>query len=327
MSELRITYDRHGPAQEVLKLEEVPLVDLNPGQLRIRMDYANINPSDLGMIGGTYGRLPQLPAIAGREGVGTVEAIHPETRTSLKTGDRVRMPESLGAWRSHVICEPEGLINVPSEIPAEQAATLFINPPTALLLLEQFVDLKPGDWVIQNAANSSVGIWVIQLCKLRGLHSVNLVRRNELAAPLQALGADIVLEDNDDNIKQLKAMTGGNAAKLALNSVGGASVIRLIRGLADGGTCVTFGGMVGDPIRFPTRNLIFNDVHLCGFWMDKWMRSHSQEDIQALYDRLFDLVKTNGLQSPIAGIHPLRDVTSAIQASSSPHFGKVLIKG
>lgn len=327
MSELRITYDRHGPAQEVLKLEEVPLVDLNPGQLRIRMDYANINPSDLGMIGGTYGRLPQLPAIAGREGVGTVEAIHPETRTSLKTGDRVRMPESLGAWRSHVICEPEGLINVPSDIPAEQAATLFINPPTALLLLEQFVDLKPGDWVIQNAANSSVGIWVIQLCKLRGLHSVNLVRRNELATPLQALGADIVLEDNDDNIKQLKAMTGGNAAKLALNSVGGASVIRLIRGLADGGTCVTFGGMVGDPIRFPTRNLIFNDVHLCGFWMDKWMRSHAQDEIQALYNRLFDLVRTNELQSPIAGIHPLRDVTSAIQASSSPHFGKVLIKG
>ena len=327
MSELRITYDRHGPAQEVLKLEEVPLVDLNPGQLRIRMDYANINPSDLGMIGGTYGRLPQLPAIAGREGVGTVEAIHPETRTSLKTGDRVRMPESLGAWRSHVICEPEGLINVPSEIPAEQAATLFINPPTALLLLEQFGNLKPGDWVIQNAANSSVGIWVIQLCKLRGLHSVNLVRRNELAAPLQALGADIVLEDNDDNIKQLKAMTGGNSAKLALNSVGGNSVIRLIRGMADGGTCVTFGGMVGDPIRFPTRNLIFNDVHFCGFWMDKWMRSHSQEDIQALYDRLFDLVKTHGLSSPIAGIHPLRDVTRAIQASSSPHFGKVLIKG
>ncbi|MBN2234997.1 MAG: 2-enoyl thioester reductase domain-containing protein, partial [Opitutales bacterium] len=273
MSEIRITYDRHGPAQEVLSTQEVPLADPAPGQLRIRMDYANINPSDLGMIGGTYGRLPQLPAVAGREGVGTVESIHPGTRTSLKTGDRVRMPESLGAWRSHVICEPEGLIKVPSDIAAEQAATLFINPPTALLLLEQFVDLKPGDWVIQNAANSSVGIWVIQLCKLRGLHSVNLVRRNELAAPLQALGADIVLEDNDDNIKQLKAMTGGNLAKLALNSVGGASVIRLIRGLADGGTCVTFGGMVGDPIRFPTRNLIFNDVHLCGFWMDKWMRS------------------------------------------------------
>ena len=327
MSELRITYDRHGPAQEVLKLEEVPLVDLNPGQLRIRMDYANINPSDLGMIGGTYGRLPQLPAVAGREGVGTVESIHPQTRTSLKTGDRVRMPESLGAWRSHVICEPDGLIKVPSDIPAEQAATLFINPPTALLLLEQFVDLKPGDWVIQNAANSSVGIWVIQLCKLRGLHSVNLVRRNELAAPLQALGADIVLEDNGDNIKQIKTLTGGNLAKLALNSVGGNSVIRLIRGMADGGTCVTFGGMVGDPIRFPTRNLIFNDLHLCGFWMDKWMRSHSQDEIQALYNRLFDLVKTNGLQSPIAGIHPLRDVTSAIQASSSPHFGKVLIKG
>lgn len=327
MSELRITYDRHGPAQEVLKLEEVPLVDLNPGQLRIRMDYANINPSDLGMIGGTYGRLPQLPAVAGREGVGTVEAIHPETRTSLKTGDRVRMPESLGAWRSHVICEPDGLINVPSDIPAEQAATLFINPPTALLLLEEFVDLKPGDWVIQNAANSSVGTWVIQLCKLKGLHTINLVRRSELADPLRALGADVVIEDNDDNIKQIKTLTGGNLAKLALNSVGGASVIRLIRGLADGGTCVTFGGMVGDPIRFPTRNLIFNDVHLCGFWMDKWMRSHSQDEIQALYNRLFDLVKTNGLSSPIAGTYSLRETVDAIQAASSPRMGKVLIRG
>jgi len=68
-------------------------------------------------------------------------------------------------------------------------------------------------------------------------------------------------------------------------------------------------------------------VHLCGFWMDKWMRSHSQDEIQALYNRLFDLVKTNGLSSPIAGTYSLRETVDAIQAASSPRMGKVLIRG
>ena len=58
--------------------------------------------------------------------------------------------------------------------------TMAINPPTAALLLSEYVDLKPGEWVVQNAANSGVGRWVIAFAKTRGLKTVNIVRRPEL---------------------------------------------------------------------------------------------------------------------------------------------------
>lgn len=70
-----------------------------------------------------------------------------------------------------------------------------INPPTAVLLLREYVDLQPGDWVAQNAANSGVGRLVIAIAKTRGLRTINFVRRAELVAELKAAGGDIVVVD------------------------------------------------------------------------------------------------------------------------------------
>jgi mitochondrial enoyl-[acyl-carrier protein] reductase / trans-2-enoyl-CoA reductase len=321
----RIIYSTHGKPTEVLKFEHFELPGLQPGEVIIELAYANINPSDLGMIGGTYGKLPPLPAVPGREGVGRVVDVHPHV-TVVKKGDLVRIPESVGAWQSHCIAAASDLFVLPTHLDEAQAATLFINPPTALMLLESFVDLQPGDWILQNASNSQVGMWVIQLARTRGIHTLNIVRREGLEAPLRDIGADHVIVENNDYPKTLRDLTGGKKPRLALNSVGGESVVNLIRCLEDGGTCVTFGGMVGDPIRFPTRFLIFNDVHLCGFWMDKWMRQHSRQDISALYQRVFDATTTHGLQTPIEQVYPLEQAVDAIRAFQQPRFGKLLLK-
>jgi mitochondrial enoyl-[acyl-carrier protein] reductase / trans-2-enoyl-CoA reductase len=321
----RIIYSTHGKPAEVLKCESFELESLQPGEVIIALAYANINPSDLGMIGGTYGKLPPLPAVPGREGVGRIVDVHPDV-TSVEAGDLVRIPESVGAWQSHCIAKADALFRLPKNLDEAQAATLFINPPTALMLLESFVELQPGDWIIQNASNSQVGMWVIQLASARGIHTLNVVRREGLEAPLHDIGADHVIVENNDYPKSIRELTGGKKPRLALNSVGGESVVNLIRCLEDGGTCVTFGGMVGDPVRFPTRFLIFNDVHLCGFWMDKWMRQHSSEEIAELYQRVFDAVVTDGLQSHIEQVFPLEQAVDAIRAFQQPRLGKLLLR-
>ena len=321
-----LSYSRFGKAEEVISCNSVELPPLQDGEALIRMRFANINPSDLGMIGGSYGKLLELPAVGGREGMGVIEAIAGDA-SGLAVGDQVRLPETGGTWRSHRIAPCADLIRIPSEIPAEQAATLFINPPTALMLLESLVDLKPGDWVIQNAANSSVGTWVIQLAKAKGLKTINIVRRASLEQELKSLGADVVIEDNNDYPKTLKDLTGGAKPKLALNSIGGESVIRMVKCLADEGVCATFGGMVGDPVRFPTRFLIFNDVKLCGFWMDKWMRTHPKEEVQELYNKVFRYVVEHKISTPIQATYALEDFSEALNAFSQPRMGKILFKG
>jgi NADPH:quinone reductase-like Zn-dependent oxidoreductase len=325
LMETRLVYRQYGKPTEVLECETFQLAAPAKGEATIEMLYANINPSDLGMIGGSYGKLLSLPATAGREGVGRIREIN-GTAAGLAPGDLVRIPESSGTWQSACNAPVSSLYRLPEGMNPEQASTLFINPPTALLLLESILPLKAGDWIVQNAANSAVGTAVIQIAKHMGLKTLNVVRRPELIEPLKALGADAVVLDHDDYPKQLKEITGGSKPRLALNSVGGESVNRLIKSLADGGICVTFGGMVGDPIRFPTRFLIFNGIQLRGFWMDQWYRNHSPEEGKALLDRLCTLWMQSGMKTPVEASFSLADYRQALEAFTAPRLGKVLFR-
>ena len=118
-----------------------------------------------------------------------------------------------------------------------------INPLTAHLLLANFVDLEPGDWVLQSAANSAVGEMVIQLAAARGLRTINVVRRDGLADALTALGADAVVAEGPDFAQRLQAATVGAPVRLALDAVGGETFQRLLATLGPGGTLVSYGMM------------------------------------------------------------------------------------
>src|SRR5256884_9357541 len=108
----------------------------------------------------------------------------------VKVGDRVLVPLYTFSWREGLFAPAAGLVALPEAEP-RQLAMLGINPPTAALLLNEFIDLRPGDWVAQNAANSGVGRSLIAIAKARGLKTINFVRRPELVPELQAVGGDL----------------------------------------------------------------------------------------------------------------------------------------
>ena len=325
MKNKALVFSEYGKPEEVLRLGEYELCGPTAGEVGLRMLAASINPSDLGIIGGTYGTLPPLPAVAGLEGIAEIVEIGKEV-SRLGLGDRVRIPHGTGAWQTHLLSPAKGLVKIPRGIPIEQAATAFVNPPTALLLLKEVTNLEPGDWVIQNAANSAVGIAVIQIAKHLGLRTINLVRREELCQPLIELGADIVLLDNDDYPKALDDITHGLKPQLALNSIGGQSAYRLCKTLGLGGTHVTFGAMTREPIRFPTRYLIFNNIRLTGFWVTRWLEEAGPETTDATYLKIFDLLEKNIIQTQIETTHPLEEFRKALDHNAQPRLGKVLFK-
>ena len=246
--------------------------------------------------------------------------------TDIAEGDRVAMPGE-GAWVEQVNAPAATLRHVPPGLPVLQAAMAFINPPTALRLLRDFVTLEPGSWVIQNAANSAVGFCVVRLATRFGLNTLNVVRNpDKWREPLTASGATAVVADGDDFYKQVAEITGGPKPKLAVNSVGGDSAIKLVRCLADGGTMVTIGGMVGDKVRFPTRNLIFNDVTLRGFWMDRWNRTADRASREAMEAEIFGLIKDGTIEIPIAATFPFEKGLEAVAAAAEGgRDGKTLI--
>ena len=155
-----------------------------------------INPAVVGFCRGSYRLKPPLPATPGAECVGRVMAVGAAV-SHVKPGDLViNLQRENWAQRRRV--KGSDVIRLPDGIDLKQAAMVRINPPTASLMLSDFVDLLPGDWVIQNVANSAVGKLLIRLAKGRGLRTLNVVRRESLFAELEALGADACVVDGPD---------------------------------------------------------------------------------------------------------------------------------
>ena len=319
-----ICHHEFGLPLEVLRLEDVQQAEPQIGEVRVRLLAATINPSDYGMIGGSYGRLRELPAVAGREGVGVVDAIGRGV-TSVGVGARVRFPEA-GAWQETACMPAADVLLVPADVPIEQAAFSFINPPTAYCLLQKMVDLAPGSWVLQNAGNSTVGLAVIQMAKAMGFKTISQVRREELIAPLKALGAEHVVIEGSGWAKQVNELTGGESIQLALNSIGGTSASDQIKALGEGGTQVTFGAMVADLVRFPTRFLIFNDVRLVGFWWDQWSQKAGAQGLNQVMSAVYAMMRDGTLKLPVEATYSFAEYEAAIKHDQQPRLGKVLLK-
>lgn len=318
-----ITYQSYGKPDEVLELGEYELPAVNRSNVKIRLLAATMHPSDMGMITGSYGRLKQLPTVAGREGLGEVLEVG-EDVNDFKPGDRVRFPENAGTWQTACVASAKDLWKVPSDIPIELAAMAFINPPTAWRLLRDG-SLQEGDWLIQNAANSAVGHFVIQMAKSLKFRTLNVVRNPDYIEPLKKLGADEVVLEDSGYEKEIEKYTGGKDICLALNSVGGESALRQIKVLGFKGRQITFGAMTGEPVRFPTRALIFQQITMAGFWLDQWYRQNSRDRVEIMLDRIFATMRSGELTAPIAGKYRLEQFKEALEANSNSRMGKVLL--
>jgi NADPH:quinone reductase-like Zn-dependent oxidoreductase len=291
----------------------------------IEMIAAPINPSDVLTITGQYGALPPLPAIGGNEGVGRVAALG-DGVTGLAVGTRVLMPVAAGSWVSHTVAKATTLMPLPAEGDALQLAMLTVNPPTAALLLSEFVELQAGDWVIQNAANSAVGEYVIQLAKARGLHTVSVVRRQEMVPVLEALGGDVVLVDGPDLAARVAAATNGAKVRLALDAVGGSATDRLAQSVAVGATVVNYGAMSGEACKVAPGSFVFRNVTLRGFWLAFWFRQATVAQQMALYGDLAQRIARGELSARVQRTFPLAQVQDAVAvAASGGRDGKVLL--
>lgn len=326
MNMIRAQYEQRGPVpQDVIAPVEMPIPDLKPGQVLVEVLAAPINPSDVLTLTGEYGMLPPLPAIGGAEGVGRVSKVADDV-TNLPVGQTVLLPVSSGTWSTHLVLPAAKLIPLPNEADAQQLAMLTVNPPTASLMLTEFVKLEPGEWVIQNVANSGVGSYLIQLANIRGWKTVNIVRRESAVEGVKALGGDVVLVDGPGLAKRVKEATYNANIRLAIDAVGGSATDRLASCLANGGTLVNYGMMGGEPCQVSPRNFVFNDVTLKGFWLAKWFKLATREQQMALYGELTKLIAQGKLHARVAQTFDVKDIKAAVAAAvAGERDGKVLI--
>jgi NADPH:quinone reductase-like Zn-dependent oxidoreductase len=313
----QIVYETFGNPGEVLKVVEAPSQPLEAGQVRVEVLRAPINPSDLIQVSGNYGVRPPLPTTAGNEGLGRIVEGEGE-------GQLVLLPAGAGTWATEVVADPRHLVPLPDG-DLDQLSMLFVNPATAALLLTEYVDLKEGDWVIQSAANSAVGGYLVQLARARGINVVCVVRRESAIADLKELGADVVLVDGPDLAREVKEATGAKM-KLAVDAVAGKTAGRLADTLENGGTLVNYGGMSNEDSALGAAALIFNNITVRGFWLVTWMNAVDKVARAALYQDLAGQIAKGTLFAPIDKHFTLDEIAEAAAYSwAGGRKGKVML--
>jgi trans-2-enoyl-CoA reductase len=321
-----VVYERHGNPPDVLRVETQPWPKATAGEAIVQMRAAPINPADLNQIEGKYPVRPQLPATPGFEGAGSVIDVGKSVK-GLTAGALVILPHNLGTWREAVAVKASELVIVPPELDPVQAAMLKINPMTAWRLLHDYVDLKSGDWLIQNAANSAAGRAVIQIARDLGYKTVNVVRREELIDELRAEGGDVVLADGENLREEVKNSTGNAPIRLGLNAVGGGSALRLANTLAPESTLVTFGAMSLQPLKIPNGLLIFKDLRFRGIWISKWYDNATMEERMEAFRALFEMAKRGLLKTKVEKAYPLSELKAAVRhAAQGKRSGKIIFE-
>jgi len=323
---LKAEYQTRGPIpQDVIAATELVLGELQADEALLELVASPINPSDVLMLTGQYGMLPPLPAIGGNEGIARIIEVGNEVQ-GLEVGTLVLIPAGNGAWATHFKVKAAKLSPLPEVPDPHQLSMLTVNPATASLMLSEFVDLKEGDWVIQNAANSGVGSYLIQLAKIRGFKTINVVRRQELVEQLKGIGADAVVVTEGNWVKEVKEITGGEPIKLGIDAVAGKATGLMAQCLSRGGTLINYGMMSGEISRISPEQLIFHNITLKGFWLVNWFSQSSREEQGKLYQELAGYIATGTLSTSIDKVFKVADIKEAVAyANQGGRNGKVLV--
>jgi NADPH:quinone reductase-like Zn-dependent oxidoreductase len=324
-----IVFDRFGEPAEVLHVRDVPVPEPGPGQVRVRMIASPINPSDLMVVRGRYGRLPQLPATPGFEGVGVVEARGPGLLGWLRRNKRVAVLNGQGGnWQELVVVPARQVVPVPDALPDDQAATFFVNPASALVMTRYVLRVPPGAWLLQTAAGSALGRMVIRLGKQYDFRTINVVRRRAQAEELLRAGGDAVVCTADESIEErVRSLTGGAGVPFVLDAVGGSTGAQAVRALGPEGRMLVYGTLSDEPFHLDPRFLMVGHKSVEGFWLSDWIRKQGVATMLGLFRRLKKLFGAGVLGSEVGAVFPFTEIHTAVRQAEAPgRAGKILLQ-
>jgi NADPH:quinone reductase-like Zn-dependent oxidoreductase len=330
--------EKVGEPTDVLRLESRPVPTPEAGQALIRVKATPVHASDLHVLRGRYGFSPEFPTVGGHmECVGRIEALGPDTE-GLKIGERVVNvaipavpgPRVAGTWQEYLVADTRRLLPVPDSLSDSDACQLGVNPLTALLLVTRELDVRPGEWLLQTAAGSTVGRLVIQLARHLGIPTMNVVRRRDAVEEITALGGDeVVCTEDEDLLRRVAEIAGPAGVRKAIDCVAGAVGAQVSQALAPGGEVVVYGALsthrqtdpVALTIPLQARSVIYETKAVRGFWLNRWFGAASPSDVLAALSEVRTLVADGVLTIPQGQPFPLERFDEAISLAEAPARG------
>lgn len=255
---------------EVMRYEDIPLVEPGQGEVRVKIEAAGVNFIDIYHRTGLYA-LP-TPFILGLEAAGIVDAVGPEV-TEFSPGDRVAYSSQQGAYADYAVVPEAKLVPVPADLDLNMAAAAILQGMTAHFLTHSTYPLKAGDTALVHAAAGGVGLVLVQMAKQLGATVIGTVSTEEKARQAREAGADhVILYSQTDFEAETKHLTGGKGVDVVYDSVGQATFEKSLNVIKMRGMMVLFGQSSG-PVApfnpgilankgslFLTRPLIFHHI-------------------------------------------------------------------
>lgn len=336
-----------------IRVEEVPLPMPGPGQVRVRMLFSPVNPSDLNFVHGTYHsalqrmiwnkgqadvcydparRLvcPVPPYTLGGEGVGVVEACGSGLLARRLLGKRVAIASGppAGCWQEYSIAEARKAVVMPDDISDQQAAMFFVNPLAAYVMIREVLRVRAGEWVAISAAGSALGKSVVRMGRLYGFKTLCVVRSDSNSAELRELGADAVVEtERQDLLAEVFRITAGQGVQHALDCVGGHLASELVQCLGMSGHLLVYGTLSGTPMQIPGRDLMMPLTRVSGFFLSNWLALQSPLKLLGVLRSVKKLTGAGIFNAEVTQVFDLGQVVDAVAAATtSGRTGKVLLR-
>ena len=320
-------YEKQGPADEVLKVQEIPIPFPGPGQVRVKIAMSGVNPSDIKTRTGFTGKMPYPRIIPHQDGAGVIDMVGESVENS-RLNQRVWIYEaqygrSDGSAAQYVILDAKQAVSLPDNISLEVGASLGVPAITAHYCLFADGDIKDKKILVQGGAGA-VGEAVILLAKWAGAWVAATVRDINDKQSVLSKGADLVIHLGSENIEDeiRKATHGAGVSKIVEVDLAANYKVD-VRCLDNAGVISTYS--VSSPeqiVPVPLLDLIKRNVTLRFAYVYAIPENYK---IKAVTD--INRCLTDGKYKPTIGqIYPLQQIDQAHKAVEMRKVkGKILI--
>ncbi|WP_414474338.1 quinone oxidoreductase family protein [Microvirga sp. M2] len=295
---------------EALRLDTVELPPPGPGEALVRQSFAGVNYVDVYHRTGLY-PLPQVPAVLGVEGAGTVAAVGPGV-DSVAVGDRVAYAAlPVGAYAAERLVPAERLLRLPATVSEQGAAGIMLRGVTAHMLLHRTYPVGPGTTILVHAAAGGLGLVVTQWAKLLGATVIGTLGSAEKAGIARAAGLDhAILYRETSFVEAVKELTGGRGVDVAYDGIGASTLLETFDAVRPFGTVASVGQAGGPipPIEVaqlgPRRSLSLSRPSVFGYMTDL-------DAYRTAATALLSLLEQGRIDVRVEAVYPLADAARA----------------
>jgi NADPH2:quinone reductase len=309
-------------------IEEVPTPVPGPGQIRIDIHAAGINPNDLLKLRGEHHEKPQPPFSPGSEVAGIVGAIGPGV-TQFTVGDRVMAttPGAIGGMAEAIVLPADLAVRITGNMDFTVACGWLSSTVTAYDAVVFSGRPHPGETVLVLGAGGGVGLPAIEIAKALGCRVIAVAGSDEKLALARAAGADELIHHTRSAIRdEALRLTQGRGVDVIIDPVGGDAFRQAFRCLAWQGRLVVTGFTSRDIPEIRTILLLLKGVNLCGSNLSQTAR-HDPVKYHAACTQLFRWYDEGKVRSHVVATYPLKQVAEAMhRISGRDHTGKVAIR-